>query len=224
MDVRWKKLGKASIIEIVGSLLLLLCLFLPWFLFVFGETNSMSFTFLGKPDLIAWTDCYLRDYYLGGDIAFFNFGYLLYLLPILCIVNIVVQYFVRVPWLSFYVGVSAIFAVFIAYYHVEDMLHRYIRIGDISDASIGFGVILAGIISLFLMISSWTSIGWKYKTYWVYIIVIVIWCIISFLGLKTELATNLYFGLCILGSLHAPFLIYALLVALCSYFVHSRNH
>lgn len=224
MSVILKKLDNASIIEIIGSLLLLICMFLPWFQFMLGDMGRVSYTFLGRTNLIDWTDRYLRDYYFGGVIDFFNFGYLLYLLPILCLVNIVVQYFVRLPWLSFHVGVASAFTIFIANYHIEDMLHSYVRIGDISDASIGIGVILSGVISLFVMISSWTTIGWNYKKHWVYMGVTFIWCIISFWGLKTESATFLYFGLCILGLFHGPFLIYASLVAICSCIVRSRNH
>lgn len=218
MDVRWKKLGKASIIEIIGSLLLLLCLFLPWVSVSYKGMNSVSFSLINRAlitDMFNWVYVSINEQ-TGWDV--FNYGYLLFLFPVLCLINIVTQYIVRIPWLSFYTAVASAFAVISAYYFYKS----FDRFEDISDIRMGIGLILTGIISLLFMIYVWTNLGWNYKKHWIYLAVALVWCIVSCVIL--DKFNSLQGVLCVLGFLHAPFLIYALLVATCSYFVHSRNH
>lgn len=156
---------------------------------------------------------------LGYDT--FNYSYLLLLFPVLCLINIVTQYFVRVPWLSFYTAVASAFTVISTYYYLENIVRN---IKGVSDVGMGIGAILAGIISLLMMICSWTSLGFHYKKHWIYLVVALIWCIVGYVMLFYIDPSGIFSILCMfLGIVHAPFLIYALLVAACSYFVRSKN-
>lgn len=222
MESLRKKLGIPALIEIAGSLLLLLCLFLPWFQFSLNGSCE-SFFFWGRTGFFAWTDKYLCDYWLGHT----NFGYILYFFPIMCIVNMVTQYFVRLPWLSFYTGVVSAFVALLAFhYYTEDMLYYmriHVRLGDMSDANIGVGVILTAIISILMMISAWTNLGWHYKRHRIYIIIVLVYCTVGCAGIYFNWGSSEVFCLFLVGGIHAPFLIYALLVALCSRFVNYRK-
>lgn len=219
MEIRWKKLSKASCIEITGSLLLLLCMFLPWLLASFEGMNSVSISFRAiMTDMFSKAHTYIYEL-VGYDT--FNYGYLLFLFPVLCLINIVTQYFVRVPWLSFYTAVAAAFTVISTYFYLENIV-RNIKV--VSDVGMGIGAILAGIISLLMMICSWTSLGFYYKKHLIYLVVALIWCIVGYVMLFCIDPSGIFLILCaLLGIIHAPFLIYALLVAACSYFVRSKN-
>ena len=218
-----KNISLAALIEMSGSLLLLLCMLLPWFQFSLNESVE-SFSFWGRTGFVNWADRYLCDYWLGYS----NFGYLLYLFPIMCVANIIMQYFFRLPWFSFYAGVLSAFAVLLAYhYRLDDMLYfvrLYARLGNVSSAHLGIGAILTAVISMLMMISAWTHLGWYYKRYRIYIIIVVVYCIVGCAGLHFSWASSgLLLGVFLLGAVHVPFLVYWLLVILCSWFVSHRR-
>lgn len=214
MANKLKKLSKPVLIEMIGSLLLLLCMFLPWVSISFKEMNSVSFSLINRAllaDLSNWIYTSINEQ-TGWDA--FNYGYLLFLFPIMCLVNIVIQCIVRIPWLSFYTAVASAFTVVSAYYFFESL--------DIGSPVMGIGMVLAGIISLFLMIYVWTNLGWNYKKHWIYLVVVLICCIaigvISYIKSKDDILSVIGF------IIHVPFLIYALFVAICSYIMHLRKH
>lgn len=219
---KWKV---AVIIEIGGSLLMLVCLFFPWIVASFqGMDNSASVSLINDAlikDLVRWLNTYLRDWIGDYGMIKFNYGYLLFLFPVLCAMNPLIQYFIRLPWLTFYTAVFAAVTVLVACVFVKECVNR--GSGGIVDGDLGFGAILVAIISAIMMISSWICIGWNYKKHWIYLVIVLIWCVISYVCLDDVEGVAFSIFL-LLGAVQIPFLIFAFLISLCSWFVHTRKN
>lgn len=223
MRIKWKELEKAALIEMSGSFLLLLCMFLPWMSFSFEGMNDISFSLANRiviRELISWLNSCLTEQ-LGDSKFILNYGYLLYIFPALCVLNIVIQCFVRVSWISFYTAVFSILTAFSVYYFIDCNVGGYSKV---HDGSIGIGFILAAIISVLMVIHVWTNLAWHYKKHWIYLSVTLFLGIVSLIILTHAHLDDSFYALCLcFGTMHIPFLIYAFLVSVCSWFINSRK-
>lgn len=163
----------SSLIEMIGSVILLVCLFLPWVTAqlggrsTFGMSFGTSFSFF---DGISQMNTF--GHYMPGA----NHMAFLYLVPILCIVNPIVQYFKRLPWLSYYTAwIPVVVGMILMYGSLEESGN----LGGFGSIDIGAGAVLSLIVGLVMQFSAWTAIGTHFKEHQTYFITVVVWFLVS---------------------------------------------
>lgn len=168
----------SQIIEIIGSVVLLICLFLPWVTLqiggrsTFGMSFDTSYSAFDAINLITKmnnSSSYLPSA-VGGGIA--QFVVFLYIILALYIINPIVQYNKRVPWLSFYTAWVPVTAGILLLFKTTQG-----GSGGFGGFGIGVGAVLSLLAGLLMQFSSWTTIGMYHKKYRKYFLTALIWCI-----------------------------------------------
>ena len=223
--------GKSAFIEMVGSVVLLISLFLPWITLSIGGSGTFGFVthqsysfFEGITQLsrLGRGISDLSSIFSSDGTEIVNYANILYLIPLLCIVNPIVQYFIRLPWLSFYTAVIPTvlsFTVGVGYGYVTNELGVYSSLGGVE---LGAGASLTIFVGSLMIIASWSSMGWYYKEHWKFLVTATVWTIFAFMckdslrGMEpgTLMALAVFFVL--IGFTHIPFIIYTVVVLLVS--------
>ncbi len=209
--------GASAIAEISCSGILLLSMYLPWVSLHFGGSGTFGFS---ADQSFSFFDGISKLSSMGGYASEFtsvpNPAVLLYVIPALCIINMIIQCFIRLPWLSFYTAIiPTAIAVLVCYKGSS-----YDSFGGIT---IGIGAIITIISGIVMILCAWASIGWYYKEHWIYLIIIA--SLLLFLILLYKFSDNeIPIVLCaILGFIHIPFMIYAGIFSLISYSTRKKR-
>lgn len=216
--------GMSAVLEMVGSGFLLLCMFLPWVTIsiggreTFGFSTDQSFSLFSGISKLVNLGGMVSGFssLLSDDTSLLNYSSLLYLIPVLCIVNIIVQYFIRLPWLSFYAAlIPTLLSIMLIFVGMDKMGGYSSGYGGVT---LGFGAVLTLICGCGVILFSWTSIGWYYKEHWKYISFILLCVIGSFVVLIFDFdSSNISEVLLLLtGRIHLPCSIYIVLLILIS--------
>ena len=228
--------GKSSFIEIIGSVLLLICMFLPWFTLYSGDLGGLgmsgnsSFSLLDGLQKLLSLSGGVSDYasLLGSHSRFStDYGWCLFIIPALCLINPFVQYFIRLPWLSFYAAFFPTLVAMLAvgcYFYIKSSLGSDSALGGFS---LGIGSILTLLMGVVMLFCSLTSLGWYYKEHLRYSLITIIWVVIGtsiFLFPNTWYRNIGLFLFCLLGMIHVPFLIYSYFVTLISVATESQKN
>lgn len=216
----------SQVVEMVGSVILLICLFLPWVTFQMGGRSTFGMSF--DTSYSAFDGISLLNKgggWLSAYTSSTNFFTLLYLVPLLCIINPIVQNFKRVPWLSYYTAwIPVLAGLGLLYGTLEEMN----SIGGYGSMSMGIGSVLSLLVGLVMQFSAWTTIGGHYREHRTYFFVVLLWVLIGIgvyivLGNTADMADlwKSHLEGCIawtvfagVGTSHIFFLIYGGIVAL----------
>lgn len=163
----------SSLVEMIGSVILLICLFLPWVTVQLGGRNTFGVSFGTS---YSFFDGISQLNTFGNYMPGTNYLAFLYLVPILCIANPIVQYFKRLPWLSYY---TAWIPVLVGMILLYGSLEETGKLGNLGGLNIGAGAVLSLIVGLVMQFSAWTAIGVHYKEHQTYFFTVVIWFVVS---------------------------------------------
>lgn len=171
-----KSISSSQIIEMVCSVVLLICLFLPWV-----TMFKFSVTAFDVINLATKANSYLP---YGQSSAFGSggamgslFTALLFLQLIMFIVNPIVQYSKRIPWLSFYTAWIPVSMGLALWYKTATGDSDGFGLEGFYGVNIGAGAVLSVLAGLLMQFSAWTTIGVHYKKYRKYFRLALIWCI-----------------------------------------------
>lgn len=169
------------IIEIVGSAILLVCLFLPWITLQIGGRGASgmslgaSYSAFDGINLIVGAN--QSSPFTGSPLMpVSQFIAFLYFILLLYIINPIVQCCKRLPWLSFYTAWVPVTAGILLLFKTVD--------GG-SDGFDGFGIGAGAVLSLLaglcMQFSAWTTIGIHHKRHRKYFRTALIWCIVGWI-------------------------------------------
>lgn len=209
------------LLEMVGSVVLLICLFLPWVTVELGDRSTFGTSFGTS---FSFFDGISRLSSAGSFFPRTNYLSLLYLVPLLCIINPIVQYFKRLPWLSYYTAWVPVAAGLILLYGA---MRVDSGIGSLGGMGLGAGVVLSLIVGVVMQFSAWTAIGLHYKKHQAYFFTALVWFLTgggAALILKNSMDTDLWMRhpegciawsvFAVIGVSHFVFLIYGGIAAI----------
>lgn len=213
----------SQVIEMVGSVVLLICLFLPWVTIrmggqsIFGISYGTSYSAFEGMSLL-----YRGGNLMAGLTSSINFFALLCSFPLLCLVNPAVQYAKRIPWLPYYTAWIPVVAGMVLLYGVLE--EQSSGFGGFGGISMGAGAVLSLLVGLVMQLSAWTTIGAHFREHRTYFFVALAWFLIGvavypILGNATDFWSSHPEGYMVLtvfagiGASHFFFLIYGVIVA-----------
>lgn len=177
--------GKSTsqITEIICSVVLLICLFLPWFT-MYGVSVSAF-------DLISLGTRIGRSSPFGPSVSGGMsplFALFVYFHLVLYIINAIVQYLKRTPWLSFYTAwVPATVGFLLLFKTTVGGSDEYFG-GGFLGVSLGVGAVISTLAALVMQFSAWTTIGVHHKRYRKYFLTALVWCITGWVCLIVGIA------------------------------------
>ena len=172
----------SQITEIVCSVILLICLFLPWVTLqiggrsTYGMSYDTSYSAFDGINLIAKMNRSSSSFADSSFLPVSQFILFLYFILILYIANPIVQYFKRLPWLSFYTAWMPVTAGIMLLYKTIDG-----GSSGFGGFGIGAGAVLSLLAGLVMQFSAWTTIGIHRKEHRKYFCTALIWCIAGWL-------------------------------------------
>lgn len=176
-----QSMSASQVIEMICSVVLLVCLFLPWVtMFNFSVT---AFDVINWGAKVNRAVSYGLDYasVSGGGFGTFMITVFLFIHLIMFIANPIVQYYKRMPWLSFYTAwIPVSIALMIWYKTTIGGSDEYAH-GGFYGMNIGAGAVLTMLAGLLMQFSAWTTIGVHYKKFRKYFSTALIWCIAGWL-------------------------------------------
>lgn len=115
---------KKSIIQIVCSFLLLVALFLPWLTLSYQigsyQEQGQTISFFDALQLMLQSGEQVSNWSTATSHFISNYAVLLYIIPILLIINIIMQLIKSIPVLSFYASIiPALLSYTLLYYSVR---------------------------------------------------------------------------------------------------------
>lgn len=211
------------IFEMIGSGVLFICLFLPWITTQLGGRSTFGMSF---DTSFSFFDGINRMNAVGSFIPGTNYMALLYFVPVLCVVNPVIQYFKRLPWLSYYTAWIPVSTGFLLLYGTTKEGQS---LGGFGSIEMGVGAVLSLLVGLAMQFSAWTTIGYHHKEHRTYFFIALVWFLLGmgiFLFIGGSSDTDLwmrhlegYIAWTIFASVgvcHFFFLVYGGIVALIS--------
>lgn len=227
----------SQITEIVCSVVMLICLFLPWVTMYRFSVSAYDLIVLATK-VEHYSPYAQAPASAGGSSLFAVF---IFIQLLLYIINAIVQYMKCTPWLSFYTAwVPATMGFMILYKTTVGGSDEYFG-GGFLGMDIGAGALLSLLAGLIMQFSAWTTIGIHHKKYRGYFLTALIWCIagwvwitvgLTFVSSNSESLLDLYtdynsslFVIILLGLIwflafigigHTLWLIYGGIVMLCS--------
>lgn len=162
----------SQITEIICSVVLLICLFLPWLTMYRVSVSAFDLINLGAK--IGRSSPFGPSASGGTSPLFALF---VYFHLVLYIINAIVQYFKRVPWLSFYTAwVPVTVGVLLLFKTTVGGSDEYFG-GGFLGVSLGVGAVISMLAALLMQFSAWTTIGVHHKRYRKYFLTALVWCI-----------------------------------------------
>lgn len=162
----------SQITEIICSVVLLICLFLPWFTIYRVSVSVFDLINLGAR--------------VGRSLPFGPsasgeasplFALFVYFHLVLYIINAIVQYLKRIPWLSFYTAwVPATVGFLLLFKTTVGGSDEYFG-GGFLGVSLGVGAVISLLATLLMQFSAWTTIGVHHKKHRKYFLTALVWCI-----------------------------------------------
>lgn len=162
----------SQITEIICSVVLLICLFLPWFTIYRVSVSVFDLINLGAR--------------VGRSLPFGPsasgeasplFALFVYFHLVLYIINAIVQYLKRIPWLSFYTAwVPATVGFLLLFKTTVGGSDEYFG-GGFLGVSLGVGAVISLLAALLMQFSAWTTIGVHHKKHRKYFLTALVWCI-----------------------------------------------
>lgn len=162
----------SQITEIICSVVLLICLFLPWFTIYRVSVSVFDLINLGAR--------------IGRSLPFGPsasgeasplFALFVYFHLVLYIINAIVQYLKRIPWLSFYTAwVPATVGFLLLFKTTVGGSDEYFG-GGFLGVSLGVGAVISLLAALLMQFSAWTTIGVHHKKHRKYFLTALVWCI-----------------------------------------------
>lgn len=162
----------SQITEIICSVVLLICLFLPWFTIYRVSVSVFDLINLGAR--------------VGRSLPFGPsasgeasplFALFVYFHLVLYIINAIVQYLKRIPWLSFYTAwVPTAVGFLLLFKTTVGGSDEYFG-GGFLGVSLGVGAVISLLAALLMQFSAWTTIGVHHKKHRKYFLTALVWCI-----------------------------------------------
>lgn len=162
----------SQITEIICSVVLLICLFLPWFTMYRVSVSAFDLINLGAK--IGRSSPFGPS--ASGE-ASPLFALFVYFHLVLYIINAIVQYLKRIPWLSFYTAwVPATVGFLLLFKTTVGGSDEYFG-GGFLGVSLGVGAVISLLAALLMQFSAWTTIGVHHKKHRKYFLTALVWCI-----------------------------------------------
>lgn len=222
-DSNMQNKSASLIFEMIGSGVLFICLFLPWITTQLGGRNTFGMSF---DTSFSFFDGINRMNSVGSFIPGANYMALLYFVPVLCVINPIIQYFKRLPWLSYYTAWIPVATGFLLLYGTTKEGQS---LGGFGSIEMGVGAVLSLLMGLAMQFSAWTTIGYHHKEHRTYFFIALVWFLLGmgiFLFIGGSRDTDLwmrhlegYIAWTIFASVgvcHFFFLVYGGIVALIS--------
>lgn len=191
-----QSMSASQVIEMICSVVLLVCLFLPWVTMFNFSVTAFDVINLGAKANRALS--YVPGTASAGGFGTFMITVFLFIHLIMFIANPIVQYCKRMPWLSFYTAwIPASIGLMLWYKTAIGGSDEYAH-GGFYGVSIGAGAVLSVLAGLLMQFSAWTTIGIHNKEYRKYFQVALIWCIAGWLcyivgiAIATSNSTSMY--------------------------------
>lgn len=174
-----QSMSASQVIEMICSVVLLVCLFLPWVTMFNFSVTAFDVINLGAKANRALS--YVPGTASAGGFGTFMITVFLFIHLIMFIANPIVQYCKRMPWLSFYTAwIPVSIALMLWFKTTVGGSDEYAR-GGFYGMSIGAGAVLSILAGLLMQFSAWTTIGIHYKEYRKFFTVALSWCIAGWL-------------------------------------------
>lgn len=222
-DSNMQNKSASLIFEMIGSGVLFICLFLPWITTQLGGRSTFGMSF---DTSFSFFDGINRMNAVGSFIPGANYMALLYFVPVLCVINPIIQYFKRLPWLSYYTAWIPVSTGFLLLYGTTKEGQS---LGGFGSIEMGVGAVLSLLVGLAMQFSAWTTIGYHHKEHRTYFFFALVWFLLGmgvFLFIGGSSDTDLwmrhlegYIAWTIFASVgvcHFFFLVYGGIVALIS--------
>lgn len=172
-DSNMQNKSASLIFEMIGSGVLFICLFLPWITTQLGGRNTFGMSF---DTSFSFFDGVNRMNAVGSSIPGANYMALLYFVPVLCVVNPVIQYFKRLPWLSYYTAWIPVATGFLLLYGT---MKEGQSLGGFGSIEMGVGAVLSLLVGLGMQFSAWTTIGYHHKEHRTYFFIALVWFLLG---------------------------------------------
>ena len=167
-----------QIIEIICSVILLICLFLPWVTLQIGGRSTFGMSFDTSYSAFDAIQLITKANAGSSFLPVSQFLVFIYFILVLCIVNPIVQYNKRLPWLSFYTAWVPVLAGM-------GILFKTTQGGSdgLTGLGMGVGAVLSLLAGLLMQFSAWTTIGTHHKRHRKYFLTALIWCVLGWICL-----------------------------------------
>lgn len=180
---------KKSIIQIVCSFLLLVVLFLPWLTLSYQigsyQEQGQTISFFDALQLMLQSGEQVSNWSTATSHFISNYAVLLYIIPILLIINIIMQLIKSIPVLSFYASIiPALLSYTLLYYSV-----RYEFNMQVLKSPGTIITLFAGSIAL---IEAWLQIGYACKRYKGYLFFLIGCILLGVIGIIISIAYSQY--------------------------------
>lgn len=173
-----QSISSSQIIEMICSVVLLICLFLPWVTMLNFSITAFDVLNLGTKVNRALS---YGPSASGGGFGMFVMTAFLFIHLVLFIVNAIVQFYKRMPLLSFYAAWMPVFVALAIWYKTAIGGSDEYAFGGFYGMNIGAGAVLTLLAGLLMQFSAWTTMGVHYKEYRKSFRVTIIWCIAGWL-------------------------------------------